>query len=147
VEVNQQQIASFLRMLLSAGGPLAALILTKTGMTHEDYDMYVAVALAFIPPIGAAIWGWYDNRKIKQVTNIAQMPAIDQLQALNKVSDATKVRIAEAVPDVKTVVIDNAANGTLGAMAASPTHPNIVTESQNEKDTKLGQDLTKGKGP
>jgi hypothetical protein len=61
--------------------------------------------------------------------------------ALHKVSDGAKVQIAQAVPGVATVVIKDTANGELNTLAMSETHPNIVTEAQNEIDARLGPKL------
>src|SRR5882672_9809158 len=138
VEFNQQQIASALRVVLGTGGPIAAIILAKTGVTEGDYTMYMNAALVVVPPIAAFLWGWYSNRKVALVANVAQMPAEDQHAALNKLSDVDKVKIVEAVPAVATVVIKDAANGAIAKVAQSEAHPNVVTESQNALDKKAG---------
>lgn len=138
MELNQQQVRTWLQLALSAGGPFAAIILSKTGVSEGDYALYVNLALAFLPGVIVGAWSWYSNRKVAQVAVVAQMPAADQHEALNKVSDVDKIRIAEAVPEVATVVIKDVANGPVAAIAADDAHPNIVTETQNEADAKKG---------
>jgi hypothetical protein len=116
IELNQQQIAMAMRLALGVGGPLAALIMAKTGMSEGDYTLYLNAALAVVPPIGALVWGWFANRKATQVANVEHMP------------------------EVATIVVKDGANGALGLMAATANnaHPNIVTETQNEADAKKG---------
>ena len=114
MEVNQQQIAGWLRALLAAGGPFAALILSKTGISQADWAMYTELALAIIPPLGVAVWSWFRNRQ------------------------ATQVKLVERIPDVATVVIKDDAKGDLKQMAQSQAHPDVVTETQNEADAKEG---------
>lgn len=114
MEINQQQVAGWLRALLAAGGPLAALVLSKTGMSQDDWMLYTEVALVVIPPLVVAVWGWYSSRK------------------------ATQIKAVEKMPEIATVVVKDEARGAVGKLAASPNEHNIVTETQNEKDAKKG---------
>jgi hypothetical protein len=137
--MNKEQIHDALRVALAAGGPLAALILKYTGLSQTDFEMWVAVALLVVPPCAAWAWGIWQNRQAAKVEAVARMSSADQHAALNKVSDAAKVKIAESVPDVATVVVRDTATGTLAALAASDNQPNIVSESQNLSDALGGE--------
>lgn len=114
MEINQQQVAGWLRALLAAGGPFAALVLSKTGISQSDWVLYTELALVIIPPAAVAVWGWYSSRK------------------------ATQVKLVEKMPEVATIVIKDEARGAVGELAASPNEHNIVTETQNEADAKEG---------
>jgi hypothetical protein len=114
MELNQQQVAGWLRITLSASGPIAALVLSKTGISAADWALYTEVALSLLPGLIVAVWSWYRNRT------------------------ATQVKLVEAIPEVATVVIKDEARNSVGELAQDPAHPNIVTETQNEADAKNG---------
>lgn len=144
MDQTKERIYDALRVLLSAGGPFSAVILRYTEMSNDDWNLWVQLSLFTVPPVGAWCWGLYLNSIKQKVQSIAaQAPEVQQ-EALNKVSDGAKVLIAKAVPGVATVVVDTNTNGELGAMAASPAFPDIVTAAQNEKDAIHGQ---QPKGP
>jgi hypothetical protein len=136
--VTKERIYDALRLLLAAGGPFSALILRYTGMEQTELDLFVQLALLIVPPAGAWVWGIYLNSIERKVEVISEQSPIVQRQALDKVSDGAKVLIAEAVPNVATVVVKDDAGGNLGQIAGSPQHPNIVTETRNELDAKMG---------
>lgn len=136
--MTKERIYDALRVLLAAGGPFSALILRYTEMKQTDLDLFVQLGLMVVPPFGAWVWGLYLNTLEAKIEAIAAAPAAVQHQALSKVSDEAKVLIAREVPDVETIVVHDDANGTLGAIANSPLHPDIVTSTQNELDAKLG---------
>lgn len=138
MELNRQQIQDMLRTALSYGGPFGALIVYYTGVSADVYGMWLAVALLVLPPIVSWIWGYIQNRRSQQIAAIARLSPVEQQQALNKTTDAAKVLIAEAVPNVETVVVNNQASGELGKLANDPARPNIVTAKQNEIDAKTG---------
>lgn len=135
---NKERIYDALRMLLAAGGPFSAVVLRYTDMSANDFNLIAQLVLFVVPPAGAWAWGLYLNSIKKKVEAIAAQSHEVQNEALNKVSDGAKVLIAEAVPGVATVVVKNNVNGELGAIAASPAFPNIVTAERNEVDAKLG---------
>lgn len=133
-----KQVESALQKLLAASGPVAAWLANRYKLDANTAGLIVELAVAFGTPIIAAGWGWISNRAPALVSAISNLPPEVQAEALNKVTDAVKVKVAEAVPGVATVVVKDGVNGELGALAASPTHPNIVTETQNELDAKQG---------
>ena len=135
----RNQIYDGLRILLAAGGPLSAVVLRYTDMNSDDFQMFAQLALLIIPPVGSWLWGFYLNSVKNKVETIAELSGPVQQAALNHVSDAAKVMIAKGVPGVATVVVSDTANGALEALAKSPSHPNIVTETQNELDAKAGK--------
>lgn len=136
--IVRERITDALRLLLAAGGPLSALILKYSGMDSNDFNQLVQVILIVVPPVGAWVWGKYANTIDAKVQVIAEQPPAVQVKALEKVPDVVKVQVAEAVPEVATVVVKDNANGALGVLAQSEAHPNIVTETQNERDAKMG---------
>lgn len=137
-EINQQQVAAWLKVALASGGPLYAWIIKKFGITDADYVMYANLAAYILPPIIVAGWAWVSNLRSAQVAKVASFTPAQQAEALAKTPDAAKVQVAEAVPGVATVVLkNNVANG-LAKLAASDAHPNIVTESENAKDVVAG---------
>lgn len=114
MELNRQQIVEWSRIGLAAGGPIGGLILHLTGLTTETYMLWVQAALYIVPPPIGFVLSWYANRRAAQILNV------------------------KAMPEVATIVIKDAANGDIGKLARSPDQPDIVTETQNERDAKLG---------
>lgn len=114
MELNQQQIMGWLRIALASGSPLGALILQKSGISQGDYTLYVEAALYVAGPATSMVLTWFAHRKERQVLNV------------------------KAMPEVATIVVKDMANGAVGRLAADPANPDIVTESKNEKDAKLG---------
>lgn len=141
-EINQQQVAGWIKVGLASGGPVYAVIIKQFGITDADYQMYANLAAYILPPIIVAVWSWYSNRRAAQIAKVATFTPAQQAEALAKTPDATKVQIAEAVPGVATVVLENSVTNGLAKLAKSEDHPNIVTAAQNEKDAKAGKDLT-----
>jgi hypothetical protein len=135
---QRERIQDALRVLLAAGGPFSAIVLRYTEISPSDLDLIFQLALMVIPPFGAWVWGLYLHSIENKVEVIAEQPPAVQREALNKVSDTAKVLIAQAVPNVATVVIKNEANGNLGDLASSEEHRDIVYESQNRIDVEAG---------
>lgn len=115
MEINQQQVGDWLRNTLAASGPIAALIIARTGISQGEYALYMEVALAILPGAIVSAWGWYRNRK------------------------ATQIKLVNALPEVAKVVIKNNVNGNIGALAQSDAHPTIVDETQNIRDIVKGE--------
>lgn len=111
---NAQQVVGWLTVGLAAGGPIGAAILDGTGWSHDRYSLYLN-ALGYIgAPLIAAGWTHWSARRAKLIATV------------------------EKLPEVATVVVKDGANGSVGALAQSSDHPNVVTESQNAKDVKAG---------
>lgn len=53
---SNDQIASIIRLLLGAGGPLAALLVSK-GATADQVNQILTIALAVGPPLVSLVWG------------------------------------------------------------------------------------------
>lgn len=66
------------------------------------------------------------------------VPIVIAAFAARKATPTEQVKAVEALPDVATIVVKDSANSTVGALAIDKNHPNIVTETQNEKDAKEG---------
>lgn len=100
---NPSQIAGQLRLALAAGGPLAAVILKKTGWAAGDYELYLELFLYVVPPIIAAVWSWIgrsagrvlsDASKIEGATVVVD-PKVASSSVLKAVAN-------EKLPDVQT---------------------------------------------
>lgn len=138
---NKEQALALLRNLvaLAMGYFIAKGTITVEQAATITNDIMVAAPAVIA--IGGIIWGLFAHSNKAKVESVASMSAAEQGAALNKVSDAAKIQIAEATPTVATVVVKDTANGKVAALAQSNDHPNVVTETQNEADAKKG---TKG---
>jgi hypothetical protein len=92
--VNQQQIEAMLRLLLGAGGPLAALLLAY-GVPSDKLNLWVNLAIAIIPPIGAGVWGILANTQKRSIADAAAIPGVIKI----KVSDNATGGAAQAAND------------------------------------------------
>lgn len=113
--MDSSRVKMALRVGLSAGGPIGAIILEKTHVSQADYMMGVELVL-YLVPAGCLVWGWVDTKVDNLIAALAKRP------------------------EVATIVIKDGTNGKVGAMAASeaPVNAKVVTETQNEKDAKEG---------
>lgn len=118
--------------------PAAVEKITQTAALLGTNSEVIGTAVGTLMALGAAVWSYWKKSTVQQVESVAALPAGDQREALNKVSDSAKVKIAENVPDVAKVVIKDDATGKLGALAASESQPGIVTESQNATEVVAG---------
>jgi hypothetical protein len=138
VEINQQQVAGWVKTGLAAGGPVYDIAIKKLHLTDADYQMYATLAAYILPPIIVGVWSWIANRRSAQIAKVASFTPAQQAEALAKTPDTAKVLVAEAVPGVATVVLKNGVGNGLGKLAASEAHPNIVTEQDNAADVAAG---------
>ena len=140
MKVQWDVVWSVLRTLLVAGGPVATLLIAL-GFPPVTVSTYLAVGLAIVGIASAAVPGLiaaFTQTDSHAVAKVASMPAPVVQEALKQVPDEAKVAIAETVPSVATVVVKDGVNGKIGELAADPNHPNIVTETKNEADAKMG---------
>ena len=96
---NQQQIQSFIRLLLGAGGPLAALLVSR-GTSADTVNLILTIALAVVPPLISLVWSMFSH------------------------SDKATVAAAGALPGVNVVVAPSAPVGARAA-AADPAVPGV----------------------
>lgn len=73
--MNNDQLMSILRQLLAAGGPVAAL-LVNWGVPAGQVNSYLTIALAVLPPLGAAIWGALKHTDHATVAAAGNMPGV-----------------------------------------------------------------------
>lgn len=95
MDINQQQIAGQLRTLLAAGGPIAAIVLAKTGISADDYALYLEAALAIGPPLIAAAWSWWAKRDAAVVARIEATPGVKLIVTNPNTAPAAIVEAAE----------------------------------------------------
>lgn len=149
--MNSEQIKNLWQgTLVVIVPPLSAFLVTVLGLPSDK----VKATLDFLGAVIPFAWvGWivYKSSTSKQVQAVASLPpeavqaalAIVPVEEKTKIAAATlpdeaKVLLAHDVPGVATVVVKDTANGTLAKLAADEEHPNIVTETQNEQDAKMG---------
>lgn len=118
---NKEQSLSLLRNVIS----IACGVLVMRGIITVEQGAALVSDLSVIIPaaigIGTTIWGILAH------------------------TDPAKVQAAVAVPGVATVVLKDDANGTLAAL--SKVNPNVVTETQNQKDAIQGAGIAPVIGP
>jgi hypothetical protein len=101
MQPNAEQIQSLIRLLLGAGGPLAAMLISK-GVAGDTVNQIETLALAIVPPLVSLIWG------------------------LIRHSDAGTAKAASQLPGVKVVVDPAAAAAAVVAVAKSDNAPDVV---------------------
>lgn len=108
------QLKGQLTLLFGLSGPVAALIMNKTGLSSEEYQIWFNALLPALTMGLAASLQWWRDRK------------------------ASRIKSVLAMPEIATVVVKDTANGKVSEMANShaPELKNIVTASQNERDAK-----------
>ena len=112
---NQLQIMSQVRLALgAAGGTVGTFAVKHLGIVPTDWDVDASMAAWLISWAIVGVWAWLANRSANQIANVEQLP------------------------EVATVVVKDSANGAIAKLANDDKHPNIVTETQNEKDVKAG---------
>lgn len=135
--LNPQQKMGLWLALIASGGPFAKLLVHVFDVPSPAVQEIVGW-LNYVTPIVAGSEYIRRQSDDAKVEGVKTLPVEKKVEALQAAPDDVKVKVAEAIPDVATVVIKDDANGKLGALAQSEAHPNIVTETQNEKDAKEG---------
>lgn len=102
--MNTDQIKAILQMLLGAGGPLAALLLSY-GVPADKLSLWTNLALAVIPPLVAAGWQAWDRTHKNQLASASNIPGVDK------------------------IVIKDGANGAAGSAAADPALDKVMTQT------------------
>jgi hypothetical protein len=97
---NQEQVKSIIQLLLGAGGPLAALLMSY-GVPADKLSLWTNLAVAVLPPLIAGVW------------------AIIERQHKNTIAAAA------AIPGVTKVVIAPGAKDGAAAAAADPALLNV----------------------
>lgn len=122
-----------LKGLLIAVGPTLIALGPTLGYEPSQIEKWIGTATTVIGLVLVVM----EKSSTTIIGDAASLPPEKQVQALANISDANKITIAEAVPGVATVVVKDNAPKELKEIARGP-NPNIVTESQNEADAKLG---------
>lgn len=109
MEINARQIKGWLKIGLSAGGPMGAVLVRKLHISTEDYTLYLEAFLFGVPGY-VAIWTWFDNK-------------LDSLiDAVRRRSDV-----------IASVAVKDGVNGKLGKLADDPNVVSVVRESDTTK--------------
>jgi hypothetical protein len=135
--LNKDQLNAALIALFASSGPVAKLLAVTFGLDNAAIEAILSMASIFTPLLIVPFFLrlMTPQRKIEDITNLSPSAAHE---ALSQVSDITKVRIAERVDSVATIIVKNGQMGAVGQAAASPANPNIINETQNVLDSKTG---------
>lgn len=71
--MNQQQLEGIIRWLLTAGGPLGSILISK-GASADTLNQITAIALAVVPPLIALAWGQFRKTDKQILTAAATVP-------------------------------------------------------------------------
>ncbi len=100
---NEQQIESFLRILLAAGGPVAGL-LTNWGVPSGQVNNWLTLGLMILPPAIAAIWGLARNTHKQTIAAAAGVPGVTEIRVADNASDGAKAAVQDSkLPTVMPV--------------------------------------------
>ena len=92
---NSEQIKSIIRLLLGAGGPLAALLVSK-GVSADQVSIYLELALVIVPPVIAGAWGLLSHSDTGTLKAVASVDGA-----------SVKVDTAVATPTVVALAASN----------------------------------------
>lgn len=92
--MNQEQIKAILQMLLGAGGPVAALIMSY-GVPADRLTLWTNVAVAILPPIIAAGWAAWDNTHKKTIAAAAAVPGVSEVLIARDAKDGAAAAAAD----------------------------------------------------
>lgn len=86
---NQEQIKSILQLLLGAGGPLAALIMSY-GVPPDKMSLWTNLIVAIAPPLIGGIWAILDRTHKATITAAAAIPGVEQVMISPSATDGAK---------------------------------------------------------
>jgi hypothetical protein len=164
--MNWEQSRQALGGLFGASGPVAAFVVQVLGYPSEQVTVTLNLLGALTPIVWLGVQ-LYRSRGSGQVRAVAALTADQLAEALAVVLEGTKVKLAEAmmgavpsaakaaiattalpdeikvlvakaVPGVATIVVKDDADGVLADLANSRAQPDIVNETENERDAKQG---------
>ncbi len=127
---REQWISLFGTLLKAVGGALVA----KGVVTADSWsflsgpgaiEFYVGVATMVAPIINDMIIHSISGRTAAAKT----LPAAEKIQVADTLSDNSKVRLVEALPDVKSIVMKPSAADGLAAAVLDQGRPKIVAQS------------------
>jgi hypothetical protein len=125
-------------ILTSVSGPIINLLARRYHLGQEDIQDWLNILTGVTLSVGV-VWGVAGGTPERVGDRISQFTEDDQQTVLGKMSSGAKVTAVENIPEVATVVLkDDVQNNELQKIAVSTSHPNIVTETQNEADAKKG---------
>lgn len=128
--LNPEQWRVFFQALFSASGPVSIILIKQVGLDELAVTAWLQIASLLTPVFGGA-WMVASRTNVQQVQAVAAMPTDAKVDALKEVNDATKVRIAAAVPDVQAILVKN--NGSkLAKVAHDLQEPKVVIDPTTE---------------
>ena len=105
---NSEQIKAILQMLLGAGGPLAALIMSY-GVPADKLSLWTNLIVAVVPPLAAGIWAAIDNKRANTVRAASNVPGV-------------KVQVATGPTSVAPVAVQ--------ALTTDQSAPNVAAQQK-----------------
>lgn len=97
---NQEQIKQILQLLLGAGGPLAALLMSY-GVPADKLSLWTNLAVAVIPPLAVGVWKILDNTDKRQIAKAAAVPGVSEIVVDSNAKDGAAQAAAD--PNLKNV--------------------------------------------
>ena len=74
--INQAQIESIIRWLLTTGGPGAAYLVSQ-GMAPSQINNILTIALAVVPPAISFVWGLFRKTDKQMIATVASVPGVN----------------------------------------------------------------------
>ncbi len=133
--MNFKQVMTAAKAVLVGAGPSVIALAPQFGWEPGLVEQYIS---AGISPVGIVLLV-LEKTETQIIADAASLPAPKAAAALANLPATDKVKVVNALPDVATVVLrDDVKDKDLHALAESSYFPNVVTETQNEIDAKLG---------
>ena len=120
MSMNIDQILSVLRVLLSVGGPVGALLVAR-GMSPDqvtDLSTALLTIIGAAPPLVAAVWGAFAHTNAAKVAAVQAMPKNQILGVVVATTATDGVRAAANDPTMTKVMMTTPA--LTAAIAAAP---------------------------
>ena len=121
--MNQDQVLMMLRVLLSAGGPLGAMLVAR-GMTADQVTALSTSLITIcgaLPPIISLFWGWFVHTDAAKVAAVNALPKSQVLGVVVAKTATNGVLAAAQNPAMPSVVM--ATPAITAAIAAAPMTP------------------------
>jgi hypothetical protein len=91
---NQDQIKSILQLLLGAGGPLAALLISY-GVPQDKINLWVNLLVAVLPMIIGAVWAILDRTHKNTIASAAAIPGVSEVVIKSDAKDGAAQAAAD----------------------------------------------------
>lgn len=103
--MNSEQFQSLVRLMLGAGGPLSAWLISRYGVSQAGVDAFsgaLIAAVGAVPVLGSFLWG------------------------LRRHSTVGQIEATAAIPEVKKVIVTPTPGTGAAIAAADPAQPKVT---------------------